>query len=99
MLAVTLLLACPVPPVTTVAPPVREAPAPLPGAAKVTVAPETGLPKASRTVGTSGLLKAVLTVAFCPEPEVSTMLAAAPAVLVRLKDAGVATPLADAVTL
>jgi hypothetical protein len=39
------------------------------GAVKVTVAPETGLAKASVTWAMSGLVKAVLTVADCPAPE------------------------------
>ena len=42
--------------------------APLAGAVKVTVAPETGLPYWSVTVATSGLVKAVLTVALWPCP-------------------------------
>src|SRR2546421_11973457 len=62
--------------------------APLPGAAKVTLAPDTGLPKASLTVTTSGAAKAVVTVALWGVPDVAAMLAAAPAVLGRSKDAG-----------
>ncbi len=45
--------------------------APLAGPAKVTVTLGTGLPKASVTVATSGLAKAVLTVALWPDPEVA----------------------------
>ena len=71
----------------------------LAGAVYVTDAPETGLPKASLTVTTSGLAKAVFTVALCGDPEATTMLLAAPAVLVRVNEAGVPTPLAVAVTL
>src|SRR5437016_5501028 len=50
-------------------------------------------------VTTSGLAKAELTVALCGEPDATTMLAAVPAVVVRLSDAGVPTPLVVAVTL
>ena len=69
------------------------------GAVKVTASPETGLPKLSVTVTSSGLPKAVFTVVLCGEPEVATMLLAVPARLVRLKLAGVLTPLAAAVTV
>ena len=44
---------------------------------KVTVTPETGLPYWSVTVATSGLVKAVATVAVWPEPEVAAMVLAA----------------------
>ena len=43
--------------------------APLPGTVNVTDTPETGLPYASFTIATSGLAKAVLTVADWPEPD------------------------------
>ena len=85
--------------VATVAPPGKEALGPLPGAANVTLTPDTGLLNWSRTVATRGLAKAVLTVVLWPEPDVTTMLLAAPAVFVRLNEAGVPTPLAVAVTL
>src|ERR1700719_1787899 len=68
------------------------------GAVKVTASPDTGLPKLSDTVATSGL-KAEFTVVLCGEPEVAAMLLAAPARLVRLKLAGVLTPVAAAVTV
>ena len=63
-----------VPPLARQVPPLVEAKtvplAPLvAGAVKVTVAPETGLAKASVTWAMSGLVKAVLTVADCPAPE------------------------------
>ena len=61
--------------------------APLEGAEKVTLAPDTSLPNWSVTVATSGLVKAVLTWADCPEPELSVMVAGGPAVMV-----GVAAP-------
>ena len=72
--------------------------APLPGAVNVTVAPETALPYWSVTVATSGLVKAVLTGAVCPEPDVMAIVLAAPATLVSGKVAEVA-PVAEAVTL
>ena len=43
--------------------------------------------------------KAVFTVALCGVPDTTAMLAAAPAVLVREKEAGVATPVVEAVTV
>ncbi len=57
-------VACPLIPVTAVLPPVIDADAPVAGGVKVTVAPETGLPKESVTVATKGLVKAVPTVAL-----------------------------------
>src|SRR5207253_498741 len=71
----------------------------LAGAVYVTDVPGTGLLNWSRTVTTSGAAKAVLTVALCGEPDATTMLPAAPAVLVRLKEAGVPTPVVEAVTV
>src|SRR5437868_193649 len=99
VLAVAPSLAWPLAPVTTVAPLGKEALAPLAGAAKVTLTPDTGLLNWSRTVATSGLAKAVFTVALCGEPDATTMLLAAPAVLVRLNEAGLPTPVVEAVTL
>src|SRR5947207_3268804 len=75
-----------------VAPPATLPLAPLPGAVNVTVTPATGLPPASFTVATSGAANAVLIVALCGVPLVAVMLAAAPAVFVSEKSAGVATP-------
>ena len=46
-----------------------EAPLHRAGPAKVTVAPETGLPYGSVTLATSGAAKAVLTPALCGDPE------------------------------
>src|SRR5438270_342114 len=99
VLAFTAALAWPLLPVVTVAPLGKVAPAPLPGPAKVTLAPDSGLLKWSSTVTTSGLVKLVLTVVVWPEPEVTTMLAAASGVLVKVNEAGVLTPVAVAVTL
>jgi len=73
--------------------------APLPGAVNVTTTPLTGLLPASFTVACSAVANAVLTVALCGVPAVAVMLAAVPAVLVRPKLAGVATPETLAVTL
>jgi hypothetical protein len=73
--------------------------APLAGAVKVTTTPLTGLLPASLTVACSAVANAVLTVALCGVPAEAVMLAAVPAVFVRLKLAGVATPETLAVTL
>jgi hypothetical protein len=73
--------------------------APLDGAVNVTLAPDTALPKLSFTVATKALPNGVFTVVLWPDPEVTTMLAAAPATFVSLKVAAVLTPLAAAVTL
>ena len=74
--------------------------APLPGAVNVTLTPGTGLLPASRTVTASALAKAVLTVADCGVvPAFAVIVAALPAVLVRLNVAGVTTPTTLAVTL
>ena len=82
-----------------VAEPLKLALAPVVGAVNVTVTPPTGLLPASRTVACSAVANAVLIAALCGVPAVAVTLAAAPAVLVRLKLAGVATPGADAVTV
>ncbi len=76
-----------------------EADAPDPGAVNVTVAPGTVLPYWSFTTTRSGAPSAVPTVALCPEPLTTAMLAGTPAVLVSTKVAGVAMPATDAVTL
>jgi hypothetical protein len=79
--------------------PVLNAPlAPLAGAVNVTVAPLTGLPKLSSTVAWSAA-NAVFTVALCGVPLLALMLAAGPALLVRLKLAEVPTPATLAVTV
>jgi hypothetical protein len=44
------------------------------------------------------LVNAVLTVALCPPPLVAAMVAAGPALLVKLKVAGVVAPVVVAVT-
>jgi hypothetical protein len=61
---------------------VRVALAPLPGAAKTTLAPETALPSESLTVTRSGLANVVRTVALCDPPLVALIEAGAPAVFV-----------------
>jgi hypothetical protein len=68
------------------------------GAAKVTDAPLTGFELLSVTVATRGFVNCVLTSALCPLPLVAVTVAAAPAVLVRLKLAGVVAPEVVAVT-
>jgi len=73
--------------------------APLPGAANATVAAGDGVAEgvADRDQQRAG--EAVVTAVLWGVPEVALTLAAAPAVLVRLNDAGVPTPLTEAVTL
>ncbi len=80
-------------------PPAKVPLAPLPGAVNVTTTPLTGLFPASVTVATKGAANAVLIAALCPDPLVTTTLAAGPTVFVSEKLAGVATPATDAVTL
>jgi hypothetical protein len=82
-----------------VADPLNSALAPLPGAVNVTVAPLTRFPNPSLTVTCRAAAKAVFTGVLWGVPLVATRLAGAPAVLVRLKLAGVATPAALAVTV
>jgi hypothetical protein len=79
--------------------PVNAPLAPLVGAVNVTVTPLTGLFPASVTVATNGAPNAVLIAALCPEPLVTTTLAAGPTLFVSEKLAGVATPTTDAVTV
>ena len=80
-------------------PPANVPLAPFPGAANVTVAPLTPLPKESFTVACSCVANAVLTVALCGVPAVAVIVEAAPARLVIEKLAGVETPDTDAVTV
>ena len=61
--------------------------APVPGAVKLTAAPGTRLPNASRTSTMSGAPNAVLTRALCGLPLITVIAAAAPAVLVSANDA------------
>jgi hypothetical protein len=72
--------------------------APVAGAVKVTLTPETGLPLLSCTVACSAVPNAVLIVALCGVPAVAVTLAADPAVLVSEKVAAVVTPATVAVT-
>jgi hypothetical protein len=95
----TLEVAIPDAFVTAVAPPANVPPAPLAGAANVTVTPLTGFPPLSLTVAMSFAAKAVLIVAVCGVPPVAAIDAAAPALFVSAKSAGAATPTTDAVTL
>ena len=80
-------------------PPANVPLAPLAGALNVTTTPLTGLLPASFTVATSGAANAVLIVALWGVPLVAAMLAAAPAVFVNAKFAGVATPATVAVSV
>jgi len=72
--------------------------APDAGAVNVTTTPLTGFESASTTVATSGAANAALTAALCPDPLVAVIVAAVPAVFVRLKLAVVDTPETEAVT-
>ena len=85
--------------VAVLAPPVNVPLAPVLGAVNVTVAPLTGLPPASFTVACSAVAKAVLITALCGVPAVAVIEAGAPAVFVKEKFAGVATPGAVAITV
>ena len=80
-------------------PPAKVPLAPLVGAVKVTSTPLTGLFPASVTVATNGAVNAVLIGALCPEPLVTTTLAAGPTLFVSEKFAEVATPVTEAVTV
>ena len=80
-------------------PPANVPLAPLVGAVNVTNTPLTGLFPASVTVATKAAANAELTVAFCPDPLVTTTLAAGPTRFVSEKFAGVATPATAPVTL
>src|SRR5262245_52510175 len=82
--------------VVTVAYPLNFPLAPLAGAANVTDTPEAGLPFASVTVACSAIANAVFTATLCGVPAVAVIMPGGPAVLVRLKLAGAATPLVDA---
>jgi hypothetical protein len=73
-------------------PPANVPLAPLVGAVNVTNTPLTGLFPASVTVATKGATNAVLIAVLCPDPLVTTTLAAGPTRFVSEKFAGVATP-------
>ena len=79
--------------------PVNAPLAPEPGAANVTVTPDTGLPEESLTVAANGLEKGALIEVLWPLPLVAVILAAGPGMLVSGKLAGVAMPVALAMTL
>jgi hypothetical protein len=79
-------------------PPAKVPLAPVVGAVNVTCTLLTGFEPLSSTVATSGAANAVLTWALCGVPLVAVIDAAAPAVFVRLKLAGVAAPVTAAVT-
>jgi len=78
--------------VAVFAPPANVPLGPLPGAANVTVTPLTGLLPESVTVTCNWTAKALLIVAFCGVPALSTMLAGGLPKFVREKLAGEATP-------
>src|SRR5260370_895185 len=92
-------VATPLPCLVAVFPPPATVPlSPLPGAVNVAHTPLTGLFPASVTVATKGAVNAVLIAALCPDPLVTTTLAAGPTVLVSEKFAEVA-PVVLATTL
>ena len=84
--------------VAVFAPPANVPLAPVAGGVNVTTTPLTPVPPFD-TVATSGAANAVLTVALCAVPLVAAIVSGAEAVFVRLKLAGVATPLTEAVTV
>jgi hypothetical protein len=92
-------VAMPLPFVVTVAEPPKVPLGPEPGAAKVTLAPLTGLLPASFTVACSAVTNAVPITALCGVPAIALTLAADPAVFVRLKLADEAAPETLAVTV
>lgn len=79
-------------------PPANVPLAPLEGAVKVTTTPLTGLPPPSVTV-TCNAANGLLMATPCGVPAVAVMLAAAPAVFVSEKFAGLVTPATVAVTV
>jgi hypothetical protein len=85
--------------VAVLTPPANVPLAPDAGGVNVTTTPLTGLFPASVTVATKGAANAVLMVALCGVPLVAVTFAAAPAVFVSAKFAGVATPVTVAATL
>ena len=85
--------------VVTIADPPNVPLAPVPGAAKVTLTPLTGLLLASFTVACSAVANAVPIAALCGVPAVAVTPAAGPGLFVRLKLAGVLTPETLAVTV
>ena len=85
--------------VAVLAPPVNVPLAPVLGAANVTITPLTGLPPASFAVACSAVAKAALITALCGVPAVAVIELGAPAVFVKEKFAGVATPGAVAITV
>ena len=82
---------------TQAAPPVKVAVAPLAGAWKVTTAPLTAAPVPSSTSACSVVANTALTVAVCGLPACTWI--ELPPSLVRVKVAGVETPLTEAVTV
>jgi hypothetical protein len=84
--------------VAVFAPPANVPLAPVAGGVNVTTTPLTPAPPFV-TVATSGAAKAVLTAALCGVPLVAAIVSGAVAVLVRLKLAGAAIPVAVAVTV
>src|SRR5260370_33010685 len=85
--------------VAVVTPPANVPLAPLPGDAKVTAAPLTGLLRESFTAACRWIANAVFTVALCDAPAVAVMLAGIPAPPpppADLKAARIAPPVPDA---
>ena len=84
--------------VTTLFPPTNIPVAPEVGAVKVTGTPLTGFESASSTEAPKGTEKAVLIPALCGVPWLAMIVAGAPAPFVKLKLAGLITPVAVAIT-
>jgi hypothetical protein len=82
-----------------VADPLKLPLAPVPGAVKVTVTPLTALLLASFTVACSPLVNTLFTAVLWPDPALAVTLAGGAVVLVKLKLAGVVTPVTLAVTV
>jgi hypothetical protein len=84
----------------SVAVPFKNVPlAELAGAVNVTVTPLTAFEELSSTVATNGAGNGVLMSVLCGVPLVAVIVPAEPPMLVRLKFAGVVTPLTVAVTV
>ena len=98
MPAVAVTVTCPSAFVVCAVDGFKVAVAPLVGAEKVTDTPLTGLLLASVTVATNGLGKAIVTGVFWLEPPVAVIVVATPALLVRMKIAGLDTPDTAAMT-
>ena len=92
-------MATPLALVVAVAEVVKVPEAPVPGGVKVTVIPETGLLYWSRSLTTSGLVKAVPTVADCGVPETTLSVSLVVLAVLVSEKFTVLVPVAEAPTL